>query len=149
MRPEPLVTFFAIGRPVPQKRAAPGRGGHMIMAPAAHAIRGWRDTLRMLAQQAMLGRRPFDGPIRLEILFKFPRPQRLCKAHNRDDMVLHTADRGDWDNVGKAVCDAMNGVVFFDDCQVSTAFIRKRFAQMHEQSGCAVRVYRDRIPWES
>lgn len=146
---EPLVTIFAAGRPVPQPRHSTGRGGHQIMAPAKHAIRGWRDLLRMQAQDVMRGKVPIDGAIRMEILFLFIRPKRLQKPDNINDVVLHTQDRGDWDNIGKAVCDSFNGVVFIDDCQVSTVYLRKRYAQMNEAPGVLVKVYRDRIPWET
>lgn len=139
------MELFAAGKPVPQPRAGPGKGGHMIMAKRAHHIRGWRDTLRMMAQHAMLGKVPVTGPLRLIIEFRFPRPQRLCKPHNVNDMVLHD-QKPDWDNVGKAT-DSFTGVIWMDDGQVSTAMVQKRFAQVNQQCGILVKVYRDRIPW--
>lgn len=142
------MELFAAGKPVPQPRAGPGRGGHMIMARAAHAIRGWRQTLKMMAQSAMLGKVPASGPLRMEILFLFPRPLRLREIHNIDAVVLH-AQTPDWDNVGKAVSDAFKGVVWIDDGQVSTVYLRKRFAQVNEAPGVVVRVYRDRSPWRN
>lgn len=147
MARELIVQLFAAGRVVPQPRASEGKQGVRIMAPAKHSIHGWRQTLKMLAQQQMMGRVPVTGPVRLEALFLFPRPKRLQKPHNINDVVLCDNDKGDWDNIGKAVSDAFNMVVWMDDCQVTTSFIRRRFAQMNEAPGVVVRVWRDRIPW--
>jgi Holliday junction resolvase RusA-like endonuclease len=146
-RTEPLVELFAAGKPVPQPRAGPGKGGHMIMSKASHGIRGWRDVLRMQAQLVMIGKIPFTGPLRMEILFRFPRPKRLQAPHNINDMVLHD-QKPDWDNVGKAT-DSFTGVIWMDDGQISTVYLRKRFALMTEAPGVLVRIYRDRIPWEN
>lgn len=142
-----IVELFAAGKVVPQPRTTDGKQGVRIMAPARHAIRGWRQVLRMKAQDGMKGRTPVTGPIRLEVLFLFPRPKRLQKPKNINDMVLHDNDSGDWDNIGKAVSDSFNMVVWMDDCQVSTVFLRKRFAMMTEAPGVLVRVYHDQIPW--
>lgn len=102
--------------------------------------------LRMLAQQAMIGKVPVSGPIRLEILFLFPRPKRLQLPTNVNDVVLHD-QTPDFDNVAKAVSDSFKGIIWIDDGQVSTAYVRKRFAQVNERPGCLVRAYRDRSPW--
>jgi Holliday junction resolvase RusA-like endonuclease len=140
------VSFFAAGRAISQPRAQQGRGGHKIMAPARHAIHGWRQTLKLLAQQAMAGKVPVTGPLRLETLFLFHRPQRLCKPENVDDLVLCDQDP-DVDNLAKALMDAFLMVVWVNDNQVTTCVIRKRFAQVTEAPGVVVRVYRDEVPW--
>jgi Holliday junction resolvase RusA-like endonuclease len=33
----------------------------------------------------------------------------------------------DWDNVGKIVCDALNGVAWHDDAQIVDAHVEKRY----------------------
>lgn len=33
----------------------------------------------------------------------------------------------DWDNVGKIVCDALNGIAWHDDAQVTQATVRKLY----------------------
>lgn len=34
----------------------------------------------------------------------------------------------DWDNIGKAVCDALNGIAYKDDAQIISAEVIKRWA---------------------
>lgn len=34
----------------------------------------------------------------------------------------------DWDNIGKIVCDALNGVAYYDDCQIVDAQVRKFYS---------------------
>ena len=36
----------------------------------------------------------------------------------------------DWDNLGKIVSDAMNDVVYKDDCQIFEAHISKRYGEV-------------------
>lgn len=155
MKSNPLVSFFARGRAVSQPRAQQGNRGVKIMAPRTHAIHGWRDVLKLMAQQAMNGRLPVSGPIRLELLFLFARPKRLCRPRGVelkdgeryiDELALHESDP-DWDNIGKAVSDAFRMVVWLDDCQVSTVSLRKRYANHAEPPGVLVRAYRDAVPW--
>lgn len=141
-----IVELFAAGKAVPQPRAGPGNRGRMIMAPRQHAIRGWRDLLKMLAQDAMRGATPVSGALRMEILFLFARPKRLQTPELANDLILHTI-RPDWDNIGKAASDAFKGVVWMDDCQVSTVMLRKRYALEREAPGVLVRVYHDEMPW--
>ena len=101
----------------------------------------------MMAQQSMLGKIPVAGPLRLEVLFLFPRPKRIQRPELANDHIPH-AQKPDFDNVAKAVCDSFTGVVWLDDGQVSTAYVRKRFATATEAPGVLVRVYYDRIPWK-
>lgn len=139
--PLPEIEFWVAGAAVPQPRAGPGRGGHMIMAPDASGIRVWRSTLRAMAQIEMQDRAMLTGPIRLMAQFIFKRPKRLGDI-NEIEKLLHD-QRPDWDNLGKAVSDAFKLVVWDDDGRVSTAIMRKRFAKVGEKPGALVRVYRD------
>lgn len=141
-----IVELFAAGKVVPQPRTTDGKQGVRIMAPARHAIRGWRQVLRMKAQDGMKGRTPAAGPIRVELLFLFPRPKRLQTDSMINVMCLHIVDP-DGDNLEKAVWDSCKMVVWMDDCQVSTWLGRKRYAMMAEAPGVLVRVYHDQIPW--
>ena len=35
----------------------------------------------------------------------------------------------DWENIAKSVCDAFNGIVWDDDCQIVDAHVTKRFGE--------------------
>lgn len=68
--------------------------------------RRFMDAARIAAQAAMRGRPPFDVPVEAAFEFRF----------SGDPSYWPTAaGDGDLDNLQKAVCDAMNGVVYADD----------------------------------
>ena len=60
-----------------------------------------------------------DIPIRLEAIFFRSRP----KARKED---LPT-QKPDWDNFGKLLTDALEGMLYENDSQITTAVIRKRY----------------------
>lgn len=54
-----------------------------------------------------------EGPIKCEILFFYRRPK------TSPDHAFYRAKKPDIDNLVKAVMDAINGVLFTDDAQIS------------------------------
>jgi Holliday junction resolvase RusA-like endonuclease len=67
---------------------------------------------------------PLEGPLSVQIYARFERP----KSVNRE---WHTV-KPDADNVGKAVCDALNGVLWIDDRQIVTLAVFKQYASRGE-----------------
>lgn len=140
--PSDLIAEFFVGGLVrPQPRAQPGRGGHVIMATAAHGIREWRSYIHAEGQRAMNGRPPYTGAIRAEAVFRFPRPETLLKRRGWDPTAKTT--KPDLKNILTALEDALNMVVWADDCQITTWVIRKRYVLEHEPPGVMVRVLRE------
>lgn len=54
--------------------------------------------------------KPFDGPLRVEVVFMFERPK---SSKNEYPIV-----RPDLDNIFKLVADALNGILWKDDSQI-------------------------------
>ncbi len=98
------VEFTVPGRAVPKARPRVGRGGH-VYTPAKTVA--WEETVAWAARTQI--REPLEGDIGIEMWFFF--------ADRR---------RRDWDNIAKAVCDALNGVAYTDDSQITDAIVRKR-----------------------
>lgn len=42
---------------------------------------------------------------------------------------IRPTKKPDWDNVGKVVCDALNGVAYHDDTQIVSARVIKKYAE--------------------
>ena len=61
-------------------------------------------------------------PICLEIIFYFG------SGRMKDEFAYHPK-RPDLDNCVKTVCDALNGIVYYDDGQVARIVCEKRYAQ--------------------
>lgn len=73
---------------------------------------GWAAKAAMA--QHKIGKR-LSGPVRVNITAIF---------RHSNNLGPHTS-RPDGDNVGKAVCDSLNSIVYDDDSQVAELFVRK------------------------
>lgn len=68
--------------------------------------------------------------IQVTITAYHPIPKRSSKAL-RELMISganRPAKKPDWDNIGKAVCDALNGVAYKDDAQIVQAKVEKYYS---------------------
>ena len=44
------------------------------------------------------------------------------------DRLIRPTRKPDWDNVGKIICDALNGIAYRDDAQIVDALVRKFYS---------------------
>lgn len=119
-----VLTFWVEGVPVPKgrPRTVVKAGRTMTYTPAT--TREWEDLVRLQAQAACSagGWKPLPGKYTLDL------------------QVYRKARRGDWDNFGKAISDALNGLVFPDDASVVDGRVRVFDGQ---GTGAMVRVTRE------
>lgn len=123
------VTITLLGDPVPFARMRLARGGaHFIPQKQRNTMA----AMKILAQQQMgFGQKPFDCPIRLELLAEFSIP-RAFSRRKRDQALLGQllpAKRPDLDNLYKLAADALNGVVYRDDSLICVVHMRKRYGE--------------------
>lgn len=72
---------------------------------------------------------PLNGPCMVKITFAFGVPKSYSKkkrAQIEEEGFLHY-HKPDADNVAKLVLDAMNKIVFEDDCQITALSIQKTY----------------------
>lgn len=70
-----------------------------------------------------------SGAIRVDIVAVYPVPHSWSKKKQAEAIasrILPTV-KPDWDNIGKAVCDALNGVAYRDDAAITDATFCKRY----------------------
>jgi Holliday junction resolvase RusA-like endonuclease len=120
------VTFSVPGDPVPQPRVRVSTVGGFGRAyvPKSHAVHAYRQAVALAAKAA--GCQPHPEPVNVVIDFVFGRP----KSHLRRSGVRANAPRlprCDLDNMAKAVLDALNGIAWVDDSQVSRLVIEKSY----------------------
>ncbi len=97
-----MITFVVAGDPVPWERTD-GNGRRRFTAPRT------RQQKQLVAASARIaGAVPLSGPMKLTV-HSFRATRRRC----------------DWDNLGKLVSDALNGVCWLDDSQVDDARVLK------------------------
>lgn len=88
----------------------------------------YEDEVRMMAKAAMGSSEPLETPVSVFIHITLPIPQSYSKKRSED--CLSGFERpikrnGDLDNMAKAILDAMNEVVYVDDCQIVSLHAKK------------------------
>lgn len=124
------VDFKVPGEPQGKGRPRIGKvGQHSRMFTPQKTV-AYEGLIAMLAQNAMQGREVITRPVMLEMLMEHPiRPSwsKKKQAQALAGEILPTV-KCDADNCIKAVCDALNGVVWRDDVQVVKLFLTKKFS---------------------
>jgi len=118
-----MSRLWISGEPVPQPRhRVTSIGGFArTYLPSKHPIRAWKQEIALRGRGAF---RCIDGPLEVSLLFYLPRPKTKWRKTKPNDVGPHCS-RPDADNLAKAVCDALNGVAWHDDGQVSRLLVAK------------------------
>lgn len=124
------ISFTVPAVPVAQPRAkATAMNGkpRMYEAKKSHPIHDFKASVRQAFSEAHQGP-PLDGPVLMTCEFYFPLLKKM-----RGDITKPKATKPDWDNLGKAVSDALNKLAYHDDGQIVQCVIRKSFTSRHHQ----------------
>ena len=131
------VRFDVPGEPLAKGRGRVGMNratGRAVVFTDAKTRKG-EAAIRLFASEAMGTRRPFDGPLVLEVIAYrakgLPKPGKRGPGQKLLDMLAHLivpVSRPDGDNYLKAVCDGCNGILWADDAQVVDKTVRKRYS---------------------
>lgn len=133
------VAFVVPGEPQGKGRARVGTiGGHARMFTPAKTV-AYEGLIAHAAQLAMRGAPPIDGDCRLEVDIVCSVPASWSNRKRTQALAgdIRPAKKPDSDNVIKAVCDGVNGVVWRDDVQAVEGSWRKVYG---ETPGLRVRV---------
>lgn len=121
------------GEPVAQARPRFGKGGH-VFEPKECTLAKIR--IKDMAQVEMISQNfakaHKDMPIILNVCFYRPIPKakaRWWKLAAKFGLIAPVAKYKDVDNCIKLVSDALNGVVFHDDCQVFEIHAYARYSE--------------------
>lgn len=124
------VEFVVPGKARGKQRPRATKTGR-VYTPAE--TRNAEAFIKLLATHAMEDIPIFEGPCRVYIEVDVPVPQSYSKRQREDALgyKLQPIKSGfDCDNIAKAHLDAMNGVVFVDDRQVTQLVIQKRYSEI-------------------
>jgi Holliday junction resolvase RusA-like endonuclease len=116
------LRFTIPGPPIPKARPRLARNGHTYTPGSTRAFEA---TVRAYAYQA-LGKANLTwgmlGDFAVELAFYLPDKRRK-----------------DCDNLGKGVADALNGVIWQDDSQITDMSIHKRFDAKRPRTEVVIR----------
>jgi Holliday junction resolvase RusA-like endonuclease len=109
-------------------------GGHVRnYTPTKHPVNEFKATVRYVwNRECWRTEWDFEAPMQIIIQAVFPRPKSKTKKRG-DNPREWKLSKPDWDNVGKSVCDALNGLAYNDDSQIVSARVTKYIASADEQ----------------
>ena len=142
-----MLELFVPGLPVTQgsMRAIPLKNGGAALAQGSsnkhrQALEDWRRAIRTAASAQVGPEYPLVGPIAFSATFGLAKP--AYKPKRKRSWPI-SARSGDVDKLLRAVLDALTGVVWLDDSQVTSAVIRKDWSP---RPGVLLRVEEDWLP---
>lgn len=121
-----MVVIELSGEPRGKARPRFSKSGHTY---TPEKTRNYEAALRIEAQHAMAGAKPFEGPVRVTMTALFSVPQSWSQKKQAAALlgIDRPTKKPDWDNIAK-LTDALNGVVWRDDRQVVCGSITKRYS---------------------
>lgn len=123
------LIFEIPGPPMAKQRHRTTKTGHTYTPKETVNYEG---LIKMIAAQEVAkdGRWQTRGQYALRVAAYFPVPKSRPKAWKELALAnkIHPTTRPDWDNVGKIVSDALNGIVWHDDSMVVQAMILKAYS---------------------
>ena len=115
-----MVTFKVDVDPVGKQRARYARRGNFVQTYTPDKTRNYEALLKEAAIEAMGSSEPLETPVSLYLYIRVPIPKSFSKKKVQDCLngSEQPMKKPDSSNVLKSVEDAMNGVVYKDDCQI-------------------------------
>lgn len=137
-----LIGFWVPGIPKPQgsMRGFSAVGSTRVsMTSDNKGTADWRGDVKTFAFREMAGKAMLVGvPVFVHAYFVLKRPASTPKRAPTPPAIK----KPDCDKLLRAIFDAMTGIVYADDSQVTEEFADKRLAEEFEQPGCWVSVGR-------
>lgn len=118
--------FYIPGDPRGKERPR-GSHGHMY---TPMKTRNYEKAVRYYYTQ-QCHHDPFQKGQALSVTIRavFKPPESTPKKRLRDMLlgILFPTKKPDWDNIGKIVTDSLNKICYYDDSQITTAHVYKRY----------------------
>lgn len=132
------ITFTVPGRP--QGKGRPRfttRGGYpRTYTPDATA--NYEALIKLCWQEAIRGREQAwsrSGQFLLSVIAHFRVPASWPKQRKRmaNQQRIRPTVKCDWDNIGKVICDALNGLAFTDDSKIVCGRVEKYYVRKPDE----------------
>jgi Holliday junction resolvase RusA-like endonuclease len=115
------VRGYSLGKGRAKSRIVAPRGMKPFVSHYTPAkTRNFETSITFQAQHAMGSVAPFEGPVRVLIVSVHVVPASWSSTKRAKALAgaIRPNVKPDFDNIGKLICDAMNGIVYLDDKQI-------------------------------
>jgi len=128
------IRFFVPGIPRPggsKKSFHHAKTGKIItMDMGGQKTKDWRSAVASFALEAMVGKKPLEGPLKLRVMLVMPRPKNHYGTGKnagklRGGISLWHAIAPDTTKLLRSTEDACKGLLWRDDCQVAEQHAEK------------------------
>jgi len=126
-----ILTVYGDPKGQPRPKAF-SRGGHAAVYDPGTA-EGWKSQIAIAVKESGAVGLMLDMPLRVSIQAHFKRPKSHFRTGKNAHLVKDSApgfntSKPDFDNIGKAACDALTHLgVWKDDAQVVDGRVMKKF----------------------
>ncbi len=120
------IEFTIPGTPLGKQRARSTASGRPYTPTQTREA---EKEIAVIAKRAMHNATPATGWVRLYITARRPMPKAWTKGRKEWSAATYCTVKPDWDNIGKLVSDALNGICYRDDAQVASATVEKRWGE--------------------
>lgn len=122
-----ILAITIPGEPVAKARPRVTRAG-ITYTPAKTV--NYETLVKELFHVAYPDHRPLDVPVKMLIEAYFTIPASWSKKKKQQALggAIRPTKRPDWDNLGKLVSDALNGLAYRDDAQIVEATAAKYYS---------------------
>lgn len=123
------IVIEVIGKPVPKGRPRLAMGVHTVFAYTPLKTRLYESVLHEEAKIQMGNAKPCTGYCAVRVMVTLEPPPSWSRARKEDALArrIRPTSRPDLDNYIKIACDALNGVVFKDDSQITAITATKSY----------------------
>lgn len=127
-----MIEFIVPGKP--QAKARPRFSGGHAYTPSKTTAYEAAVAWAYKSAAAKANKQPYAGdvPLRLTVIAHMPIPSSRPKYQRTamaDGSIMPTG-RPDWDNIGKIISDALNGIAYKDDAQIVDARVIKVYSNI-------------------
>ena len=126
-----MVTYIVYGEPVGKGRPRFARRGNFVSTYTPEKTKTYEDEIRMMARAAMGSSEPLETPVTVAIYIRVGIPASFSKQKRKDALegILKPTKKPDLDNVAKCHLDGIQGIIIFDDKQVTNLHVTKVYAE--------------------
>lgn len=128
-----MARFTIMGNPCGKGRPRFSTNNGYVTARTPQKTVEYENLVRMEYKAAM-GDKHFEKEVPLNVVIKayymIPKSVSKKKAQEMLDGRIRPTKKPDYDNIGKIVCDALNGIAYYDDSQIVDAHVIKEYAQI-------------------
>jgi Holliday junction resolvase RusA-like endonuclease len=125
------IQFVVPGSPVGKGRPKFARRGNFVTAYTPEKTASYENLVKVKAEESMVGLQLIEGAVSVEIRLHVTVPESWSQKKKNAALAhqIMPTSKPDADNCIKGIFDAMNGIVWNDDKQVTDLHVIKRYSE--------------------